>query len=301
MKIGMIGLGRMGANMAKRIAREGHEAIGFDPNEAARTAFNEEGGKSFATLDALVRELPSPKTLWLMVPAGKPVDDTIAALSMMLSAGDIIIDGGNSNYKETMRRAETLRAKQIAYVDCGTSGGVWGLEEGYSLMIGGDEAVVQSLAPIFSALAPAHDKGWGRVGPCGAGHFVKMVHNGVEYGMMQSFAEGFSIMSHKKEFGIDVHQVSEIWRFGSVVRAWLLDLIAIALAEDPGLATLAAYVDDSGEGRWTTTEALDLDVPAPVITLSLIERIRSREQNSFGDRLLSAMRHQFGGHKVKQK
>jgi 6-phosphogluconate dehydrogenase len=301
MQLGMIGLGRMGANMAKRLANGGHEVIGYDPVEAARKTYETGGQKSAASLQEMLGMLPDQKIVWMMVPAGKPVDETIALLASEMKPGDIIIDGGNSNYKDTMRRAADLKSKQISYVDCGTSGGVWGLDEGYSMMIGGDEQVVAGLNPIFQTLAPDANKGWGRVGPCGSGHFVKMVHNGVEYGMMQSFAEGFSILEHKEEFGLDVHQIAEIWRFGSVVRAWLLDLIALALEQDPGLNDLEPFVDDSGEGRWTTTEALDLNVPAPVITLSLIERIRSREQNSFGDRLLAAMRHQFGGHAVKKK
>jgi len=301
MQLGMIGLGRMGANMANRLASGGHIVLGYDPVEAARKRYEAGGQKSVGSLDELLASLPSPKITWMMVPAGKPVDDLIATLAPQMKQGDIIIDGGNSNYKDTIRRAAELKLRGVQYVDCGTSGGIWGLKEGYSMMIGGDEEVVASLNPIFQTLSPDPDKGWGRVGPSGSGHFVKMVHNGVEYGMMQSYAEGFSILQHKEELGLDVHQIAEIWRFGSVVRSWLLDLIALALEQDPGLNDIAPYVEDSGEGRWTTTEALDLNVPAPVITLSLIERIRSREQNSFGDRLLAAMRQQFGGHAVKKK
>ena len=300
MHVGMIGLGRMGANMSLRLIRGGHQVTGFDPSDSARSKFVAEGGLAAASLAELAAALGSPRIFWLMVPAGKPVDDTIEALLPLMVKGDIIIDGGNSNYKDTMRRAANLASAGFHFVDSGTSGGVWGIEEGYSLMIGGDEEIVAGLSPIFKTLAPAADKGWGRVGPAGAGHFVKMVHNGIEYGMMQSFAEGLSIIQHKSDFQLDTHQIAEIWRYGSVVRSWLLDLIARALEENPTLQGIAPYVDDSGEGRWTAAEAIDLNVPAPIITLSLIERIRSREEDSFGDRLLSAMRNQFGGHAIKK-
>jgi 6-phosphogluconate dehydrogenase len=219
----------------------------------------------------------------------------------LLAAGDIIIDGGNSNYKDTLRRARLVAERQIHYVDCGTSGGVWGLSEGYSMMVGGEESVVERLRPIFETLAPAPDQGWGRVGPTGSGHFTKMVHNGIEYGLMQAYAEGFSIMRHKAEFALDLHQVAEIWRYGSVVRSWLLELTSAALEKNPKLDGIAPYVADSGEGRWTVAEAIDLDVPAPVITLSLLERLRSRDADSFSDKLLSAMRNQFGGHEIKKE
>jgi 6-phosphogluconate dehydrogenase len=301
MKLAMIGLGRMGANMAERLKQGGHEVIGYDPSPDARKRVAAEGLSSFDSLSSLAGALPNPKILWMMVPAGKPVDETIEKLTPLLSQGDILIDGGNSYYKDTLRRAETLKQKGIAYVDCGTSGGVWGLKEGYSMMIGGDEKIVESLRPIFETLAPANDKGWGRVGPCGSGHFVKMVHNGIEYGMMQSYAEGFSILKHKKDFALDTHQVAEIWRYGSVVRSWLLDLAADALAKNPNLDGIAPIVVDSGEGRWTVFEAIDNDVPAPVITLSLMERIRSREVESFGDKLLSALRNEFGGHPITKE
>ncbi len=302
MDIGMIGLGRMGANMAERLATNGHSVVGYDPSADARKRIESAAGlRSAESLQALVKALPAPKVLWMMVPAGAPVDETIASLTALLSNGDILIDGGNSNYKDTLRRAESLKAKGIEYVDAGTSGGIWGLKEGYSMMIGGDEKVVNHLRPIFEALAPAHDKGWGRVGPTGSGHFVKMVHNGIEYGMMQSYAEGLSILKHKKDFDLDVHQVAEIWRFGSVVRSWLLDLAADALGKNPNLDGIAPVVADSGEGRWTVFEAIDNDVPAPVITLSLLERIRSREKDSFGDKLLSALRNEFGGHAITKE
>lgn len=301
MDLGMIGLGRMGANMAQRLLRGGHRVVGFDPKADARIALEGNGGGSADSLQALMAALPAPRVLWMMVPAGKITDDTVAALYALLEPGDTLIDGGNSNYKDTLRRAAACADRQLHYVDCGTSGGVWGLEQGYSLMIGGDEAVVQRLHPIFSTLAPAVDRGWGRVGPVGAGHFTKMIHNGIEYGMMQAYAEGFSILQHKREFALDLHQVADIWRDGSVVRSWLLDLTADALGKNPTMAGIAPFVADSGEGRWTVAEAIDLDVPAPVITLALLERLRSRDADSFTDKLLAAMRNEFGGHAVKKE
>ena len=301
MELGMIGLGRMGANMALRLVQGGHRVVGFDPNADVRKSLESKGIASVAALDALAGKLPAPRAIWLMVPAGETVDHTIEALLPQLSAGDTIIDGGNSNYKDTMRRAQALAAKKIHYVDCGTSGGVWGLAEGYSMMIGGDADAVERLRPIFETLAPGKDQGWGRVGPAGSGHYTKMVHNGIEYGMMQAYAEGFSVLQHKSEFGLDLAQVAEIWRTGSVVRSWLLDLTADALKKNPTMKGIAPYVDDSGEGRWTVAEAIDLNVAAPVITLSLIERIRSRDTDSFSDKLLAAMRNEFGGHAIKKE
>jgi 6-phosphogluconate dehydrogenase len=241
------------------------------------------------------------RALWMMVPAGAVTDTTIHTLLPLLTAGDTLIDGGNSNYKDTLHRAKMLAEKDIHYVDAGTSGGVWGLEQGYSLMIGGDEAVVERLRPIFETLAPARDRGWGRVGPVGSGHFTKMIHNGIEYGLMQSYAEGFSILQHKQAFELDLHQIAEIWRYGSVVRSWLLDLTAHALDKNPTLKGIAPYVEDSGEGRWTVSEAIDLNVAAPVITLSLLERLRSRDTDSFSDKLLAALRNEFGGHAIKSE
>jgi 6-phosphogluconate dehydrogenase len=299
MQIAMIGLGKMGANMAERLMRGGHQVVGFDPMEAARKGIEKEGGKSADSLEQLVAALKPPRTLWLMVPAGDITDSTINALLPLLAAGDTLIDGGNSYYKDTVRRAAAAAKRKIQYCDSGTSGGVWGLKEGYSLMVGGDEAVVERLRPIFEALAPAADKGWGRVGPVGSGHFTKMVHNGIEYGLMQAYAEGFSILQHKSEFKLDLHQIAEIWRYGSVVRSWLLDLTSNALEKNPTLHGIAPYVVDSGEGRWTVAEAIDLGVPAMVITASLLERLRSRDNDSFADKLLSAMRNQFGGHAIK--
>lgn len=300
MELGMIGLGRMGANMAQRLASHGHEITGQDPDAQARGRIEAEGMRSAADLPALVRALAAPRVLWLMVPAGHIVDDTLDALLPLLETGDTVVDGGNSNYKDTLRRAERLAEAGLHYVDCGTSGGVWGLAEGYAMMVGGDKETVDRLRPLFEALAPAPDQGWGHVGPVGSGHFVKMVHNGIEYGMMQAYAEGFSILHHKQDLDLDLHQVAEIWRTGSVVRSWLLDLTARALKADPGMAGLQPWVDDSGEGRWTVAEAIDLDVPAPIITQALIERLRSRDAEGFSDRLLAAMRHQFGGHPVKK-
>ncbi len=301
MEIAMIGLGRMGANMAQRLMRGGHNVVGFDPLEAARTALEKNGAQSAASLEQLVAKLSAPRIIWLMVPAGEITDGTITKLLPLLAAGDTIIDGGNSNYRDTQRRAAMVAQRNIHYVDSGTSGGVWGLKEGYSLMIGGDEAVVERLSPIFETLAPGKEQGWGRVGPVGAGHYSKMVHNGIEYGLMQAYAEGFSILQHKTEFKLDLHQIAEIWRYGSVVRSWLLDLTADALQKNPTLKGIAPYVADSGEGRWTVADAIELGVSAPVITLSLLERLRSRDDDSFSDKLLAAMRNEFGGHEIKKE
>ncbi len=301
MQIAMIGLGRMGANMAQRLLRGGHQVVGFDPAEAARKVIEDKGAQTAASLDALVAQLQAPRVIWLMVPAGPATDGTIAALTPLLAAGDTLIDGGNSNYRDTQRRAAALALHKINYVDSGTSGGVWGLAEGYSLMIGGDEAVVEHLRPIFETLAPAADKGWGHVGAVGSGHYTKMIHNGIEYGLMQAYAEGFSILQHKTEFELDLRQIAEIWRHGSVVRSWLLDLTADALDKNPTLQGIAPFVADSGEGRWTVSEAVELGVPAIVITASLLERFRSRDSDSFIDKLLAAMRNQFGGHEIKKE
>jgi 6-phosphogluconate dehydrogenase len=301
MQIAMIGLGRMGANMAQRLLRGGHKVVGYDPAAGARELLEKNGAETAAALDAMVAKLKAPRTVWLMIPAGAITDATITSLVPLLSAGDTIIDGGNSNYRDTIRRAAMVAQRQIQYVDCGTSGGIWGLAEGYSMMVGGDEAVVERLRPIFETLAPAKDQGWGRVGPVGSGHYTKMIHNGIEYGMMQAYAEGFSILQHKTEFKLDLHQIAEIWRYGSVVRSWLLDLTANALEKNPTLKGIAPYVADSGEGRWTVADAIELGVSAPIITLSLLERLRSRDDDSFSDKLLAAMRNQFGGHEIKKE
>ena len=301
MKLAMVGLGRMGGNMAQRLARRGHFVTGFDPSAQARSEFTRKGLVAAGTLEALVHDLRPPRTVWLMIPAGAPIDDMIARLLQLLEPHDVIIDGGNSYYKDSQRRARELAQRHIDFVDVGTSGGIWGMEEGYSLMVGGENAVVTRLRPIFESLAPAPDLGWGHVGPPGAGHFVKMVHNGIEYGLMQAYAEGFALMQKKTDFKLDLHQIAEIWRNGSVVRSWLLDLTAAALLGNPSLGDIAPFVADSGEGRWTVAEAIDLDVAAPVITLSLIARLRSRDADSFSDKLLAALRHAFGGHDMRKE
>ena len=300
MKLGMVGLGKMGANMTLRLLRDGHELVVTDLNAAAVQTATELGAQAAADVAGIAAILPAPRVVWVMVPHGAPTESSIQALGELLSEGDIVIDGGNSNYKETMRRGEELAARGIRFIDVGTSGGVWGLAEGYSMMVGGEEAAVTHIQPILETLAPAADKGWGRVGPTGSGHFVKMVHNGIEYGMMQAFAEGFEIMRAKGEFALDLHQIAEIWRFGSVVRSWLLDLTANALAEDAELSDVRGWVSDSGEGRWTVFEAIDQDVPAPVITLALMQRFSSRQDESYAAKILAAMRNQFGGHAVKR-
>ena len=301
MQLGMIGLGRMGANMAERLLEGGHAVVGFDFSRDAMQRLEEAGGRSSKSIEDLVSQLDSPRTVWMMVPAGKPVQDTVDTLAGLLDPDDVVIDGGNSNYKDSMRRAGQLREKQIHYVDVGTSGGVWGRKEGYSMMVGGAEEAVSRLHGAFETLAPAADKGWGHVGPSGSGHFVKMVHNGVEYGLMQAYAEGFALMQRKEEFGLDMAQIARVWQHGSVVRSWLLDLTVRALEEDGGIENLDAWVNDSGEGRWTVQEAVDLASPAPVMTAALMERFSSRDDDSYAHRLLNALRNQFGGHAIKKK
>ncbi|GAB4536265.1 MAG: decarboxylating 6-phosphogluconate dehydrogenase [Anaerolineales bacterium] len=302
MKLAIIGLGKMGGNMARRLLKFGHEVVGYNRSaNTTRQLAAEAGLEAAFSLEEAVANLPSPKIVWGMVPAGAPTESTVQTLGGLLSPGDIVIDGGNTFYKDDLRRAASLAEKGIHYVDVGTSGGVWGLAEGYSMMVGGEDAIIEHLRPIFESLAPAPDKGWGHVGPVGAGHFVKMVHNGIEYGLMQAYAEGFEIMRAKQEFGLDLHQVAEIWRYGSVVRSWLLDLTADALADDQELPGIKGWVADSGEGRWTVFEAVDLDVPAPVITLALQARFVSRQEESYAAKLLAAMRNQFGGHAIKHE
>ncbi len=298
MDIGMIGLGRMGGNMARRLIAKGHRVVVFDFNQDAVSAAADAGAVASTSLADMVGQLSAPRAVWVMVPSGDPTEQTITAVSALLSPGDTIIDGGNSNYRETQRRAAAVADHGVMMLDCGTSGGVWGLTEGYSLMVGGDAAAYKRLEPIFQALAPSETTGLGHVGPAGAGHFVKMIHNGIEYGMMQAFAEGFEILAAKEELGLDLHTVGQIWQHGSVVRSWLLDLAVSALEKDPGLDGIIGYVSDSGEGRWTIQEAIDLDVPAHVITTSLFTRFRSRQTNTFADRLLAALRNEFGGHAV---
>lgn len=300
MQLGMIGLGRMGLNMATRLVKDGHIVVGYARREETVNRAKEKGIEGAYSLKELVQKLSVPRIIWLMIPAGDPIDKTIQDISPELEEGDVIVDGGNSNYKDSIRRAALLKENKIHYVDVGTSGGIWGLTEGYSMMVGGEKDVVERLNPIFETLAPSKDKGWGHVGTNGAGHFVKMVHNGIEYGLMQAYAEGFALLKKKSEFNLNLHQIAEIWRFGSVVRSWLLDLTSQALEEDSELKNIAPYVEDSGEGRWTIFEAIDLDIAAPIITLSLLRRLRSRDNESFADRILAVMRQKFGGHAVKR-
>jgi 6-phosphogluconate dehydrogenase len=300
MELAMIGLGKMGLNMATRLVRGGHRVVGYARTSTTVDEAIKLGAEGAHSLEEAVSKLNAPRIVWVMVPAGQATDDTIDKLSNLLSKGDIIIDGGNSNYKDDARHAAELATKGIEFVDCGTSGGIWGISEGYSLMIGGKPEVTEKMRPIFETLAPAADKGWGRVGPHGAGHFVKMIHNGIEYGMMQAFAEGFAILKAKEEFGLDLSQISHIWQHGSVVRSWLLDLAANALDEDTQLKDIKPWVADSGEGRWTVFESIDLDVPAPIITLALQMRFASRDDENYSARMLAALRNQFGGHAIKK-
>jgi 6-phosphogluconate dehydrogenase len=301
MQLGLIGLGKMGSNMTQRLIEGGHQLIVSDRDPKAIKKSTAAGASGTASVEKLVNQLITPRTVWVMVPSGVPTENTITALSLLLSPGDTIIDGGNSYYRDSIRYAALLKEKELNFVDVGTSGGIWGLKEGYCLMVGGEANVVQRLRPIFETLAPAPDRGWAHVGPNGAGHFVKMVHNGIEYGLMQAYAEGFAIMKAKKEFNLDLHAIAETWRYGSVVRSWLLDLTADALSKDQDLGKIKPWVADSGEGRWTVFEAIDLDVSAPVITQSLIRRFRSREEDPFADKLLAAMRQAFGGHAIKEE
>lgn len=300
MQLAMIGLGKMGANMTTRLLRGGHQVVAYDVNESAVRTAEGEGAMGARSLDEVAAKLSAPRIAWVMVPAGEATASAISALAERFVSVDIVIDGGNSHYTESLRRAKDLASKGLHFVDVGTSGGVWGLAEGYSMTVGGEEAVISHLRPLFETLAPAPDKGWGRVGPNGAGHFVKMVHNGIEYGLMEAYAEGFELLQRKSEFGLDLRQVAELWRYGSVVRSWLLDLTAAALAENPTLEGVAAYVPDSGEGRWTAMEALEMGLAMPVITLALQERFRSRDETRFGAKLLAVMRQQFGGQAVKR-
>ncbi len=300
MQIGMVGLGKMGGNMSQRLLEAGHQVVVFDRNPEKVQRLKALGASGAASFQDLVARLDPPRAIWLMVPAGEATEALVREFAELIQAGDVLIDGGNSNYKDTQSRAAWLRERGVHFVDVGTSGGVWGLKEGYSLMVGGEADAVERLSPLFEALAPAPDRGWGHVGPSGAGHFVKMIHNAIEYGIMQAFAEGFEILHAKREFELDLYQVAEIWRFGSVIRSWLLDLAARAFAEDPELASIAPFVPDSGEGRWTVAEAIDLDIPAPVITLSLQARLASRRQENFAAKLLAALRNQFGGHAVRR-
>lgn len=301
MKAGIVGLGKMGANMARRLKRYDHEVVTFDVDDEKVNELEKEGIPGTRSLEDLVNDLEHPRIVWMMVPSGDTVDKVIQDLLPFLEKDDILVDGGNSNYKDTLRRADLAKEHHIHYVDVGTSGGVWGLEQGYSMMVGGADDIVEYIQPLLESLAPGPDKGWGHVGPVGAGHFVKMVHNGIEYGAMEAYAEGFAILKHKEMYDLDLHQIAEIWRFGSVIRSWLLDLTARSLEDGQELEKIAPYVEDSGEGRWTVADAIDIDVPAPVITLALMERLRSRERDAYADKLLAAMRNQFGGHAVKKE
>jgi 6-phosphogluconate dehydrogenase len=297
MQLGFVGLGKMGLNMVTRLVRGGHQIVAYDRSADAVRRAEAAGARGVASVDALVSALTPPRGVWVMVPAGAATETTVAALGGLLSPDDVIVDGGNTNFHDDVRRAQTLAARRIRYIDAGTSGGIWGLQEGYCLMVGGDEDVCRRLEPIFLTLAPAD--GYLRVGDHGAGHYVKMVHNAIEYGLMQAYAEGFDLM-HASEYQIDLAAVASLWMHGSVVRSWLLELTTRALKEDPELADLEAYVEDSGEGRWTLHEGIDRAVPLPVLAAAVFTRYRSRQDNPFGERLLAALRNQFGGHAVKK-
>jgi 6-phosphogluconate dehydrogenase len=298
MEIGFVGLGRMGLNMTIRLQRAGHRVVGWDRNAEPVAEARAHGAEGVATLAALAGALRAPRAIWAMIPAGKPVDDLIETLAPRLERGDLIVDGGNSNYRDSIRRGAALEAKGIDFVDAGVSGGIWGLENGYCMMLGGGPGAVARLEPVLDALAPRD--GWRHVGAAGAGHFSKMIHNGIEYGMMQAYAEGFEVL-RASEYKYDLAEIAHLWNQGSVVRSWLLELAERAFEKDPGLETIRGYVDDSGEGRWTVHEAIDRGVPAPVLALSLFRRFRSRQDDSFSDRVLAALRNEFGGHAVKEK
>jgi len=296
MQIGMVGLGKMGANMTTRLIKGGHAVVVYDRSADAVAQAASGGATSSTGLRDLCGKLGSPKVVWIMVPSGKPTDDTIDELCAILSKGDVIVDGGNTNWKDGIAAYERCKVKGVSLVDAGTSGGIWGLKEGYCLMVGGDDAAVATCEPIFKTLAPPN--GYAHVGPAGAGHFSKMVHNGIEYGLMEAYGEGFEILE-TSPFDFDLEQVAGIWRYGSVVRSWLLELAVLAFEADPGLKDIRGYVDDTGEGRWTVQAAIDQNVPAPVITLSLMQRFVSRQEESFSAKVIAALRNQFGGHAVK--
>ncbi len=298
MQLAMIGLGKMGGNMTERLMRNGHTVVAYDRDAATVQKYADKGAKPAKDLGDMISLLASPRVVWIMVPSGKPTDDTIDALAKTMTKGDIIIDGGNSNYKDSVARAERLASQGVQFIDSGTSGGVWGLENGYCLMVGGDDDAVKHCEPIFTALA--QEGGYAHVGAPGAGHYVKMIHNGIEYGLMQAYGEGYEILAASKKYpNLDLEKIAELWQHGSVVRSWLNELAVDAFKQDPRLEKLKGYVSDSGEGRWTIQEAIDLDVPAPVITLSLLTRLRSRQEDSFGAKVLAALRNEFGGHAVK--
>ena len=297
MQLAMIGLGRMGGNMTERLLRGGHQVVVYDRSPDPVKASAALGATAAADLRDLVAKLAAPRAIWIMVPAGQPVDDTIEALAPSLARGDVLIDGGNSNFHDTIRRGRALAERGLEFIDCGTSGGVWGLENGYCLMVGGSSEAVRRCEPVFRTLAPPD--GFAHVGPTGAGHYVKMIHNGIEYAMLQAYAEGYEILHASREFPLDLHQISAVWNHGSVVRSWINELAERSFERDAALSQVKGWVADSGEGRWTIQEAIDLDVPAPTITLALLTRFRSRQEESFGAKVIAALRHEFGGHPVK--
>ena len=299
MKLSFVGLGKMGGRMVERLVQGDHEVVGYDPVAAAVESVKSKGAIPAHSLEEMVNKLPSPRIIWVMVPSGNPTEETIQSLSGLLEPGDTVIDGGNSFYKDSIRRAAMLKEKKLLFLDAGTSGGVWGLSVGYCLMVGGEESSFKAVEPILKTLAPVD--GYAHVGPSGAGHFVKMIHNGIEYALLQGYAEGFEILEAKKEFQFDLRKISHLWNQGSVVRSWLLELAEIAFEKNPHLEGIKDYVQDSGEGRWTVAEAMEQDVPAPVITLSLLERFRSRQPESFSAKVIAALRDEFGGHGVKKK
>lgn len=298
MQLGFVGLGKMGANMVRRLMQGGHSVTVYDRSPDVVEALRQEGAATVAVLEELPKQLPSPRVVWLMVPAGEPVDRCLADLAPLLSTGDVVVDGGNSNFRETMRRGEMLATRGVSLVDAGTSGGVWGLKNGYCMMVGGSEEAFHTIEPLLKTLAP--EDGYLRVGACGAGHYVKMIHNGIEYGMMQAYAEGFDILQ-SSPFHLPVDKIAHLWNQGSVVRSWLLELVERMLQANPKLDGIKGYVPDSGEGRWTVEEAINLSIPAPILTMSLITRFRSRQEDLYADRFLAALRNQFGGHEVKKR
>jgi 6-phosphogluconate dehydrogenase len=296
LRLGMIGLGRMGGNMAIRLIRNGHQVVGHARSERSRQEAATQGAEVAESIEELVKALDPPRVVWVMVPAGDPTEQVVSELGERLDPGDIVVDGGNSLFRDSLRRAAELSRRDIRFVDAGVSGGVWGLREGYCMMLGGDSEAIDRIRPALDALAP--EDGWAHVGASGSGHFVKMVHNGIEYGLLQAYGEGFEILE-KSIYELDLHQIAELWRHGAVVRSWLLDLLASALSKDPGLREVAGYVEDSGEGRWTVLAAMDEDVPAPITALSLFARFASRQDESFAAKVIAALRHEFGGHAVK--
>jgi len=298
MKIGFVGLGKMGMNMVKRLLGDGHEIVAYARTAATVEKAENEGAVGASSLKDLVEKLQRPRIIWIMVPSGRATEDTLSGLSSLMDSGDVLIDGGNSNFRDTIQRSGALKTNGISLLDVGTSGGIWGLSVGYCMMAGGEQSVFEQVEPLLKSLAP--ENGYSYVGPSGAGHFVKMVHNGIEYALLQGYAEGFEILKSSKDFRLDLHKIARLWNHGSVIRSWLLELAESAFGKDPALDSIRGYVEDSGEGRWTVVEAIGEEVPAPVITLSLLERFRSRQDESFGAKVISALRNEFGGHAVKK-